>query len=102
MKEKKYYLKKGATQGDNLAMSFYALSTVLMQQKLRSISTVKQIWIADDATGAGKITNLKQWWDLLIYEGKKCGYYVNESKSWIILKNDILKKWPKRFLLIHQ
>ena len=39
------------------------LYTVLMQQKLRSISTVKQVWLADDATGAGKITNLKQWWD---------------------------------------
>ena len=41
-----------------------------MQQKLRLISTVKQVWLADDATSAGKITNLKQWWDLLIYEGK--------------------------------
>ena len=51
--------QEGTTQGDNLAMSFYALSTVLMQQKLRSISTVKQVWLADDATGAGKITNLK-------------------------------------------
>ena len=68
-------------------MSIYALSTVLMQQKLRSIYTVKHVWLADDATGARKMTNLKQW-----YEGKKCGYYVNESKSWIILKNDILEK----------
>ena len=50
MKEKKSYLKKGLLKGDNLAMSFYALSTVLMQQKLRSISTVLKVWLADDAT----------------------------------------------------
>ena len=31
---------------------------------------------------------MKEWWDSVIVEGKKCGYYVNESKSWIILKNE--------------
>ena len=39
---------------------------------------------------------LKQWCDLLIFERKKRGYYVNESKSWIILKNDILEKEAKK------
>ena len=80
--------QEGTTQGDNLAMPFYALSTVLMQERLRSISAVKQIWLADDATGAGTIEGLKNWWDLIISEGDKCGYYVNQGKSWIILKNN--------------
>ena len=87
--------QEGTTQGDNLAMSFYALSTVLMQHKLRSIPTVKQVWFADDATGAGKIDNIKQWWDLLIFEGRKYGYYVNESKSWIIVKHKMLEEQAK-------
>ena len=43
-----------------LAMPFYALSTVLMQERLRSITAVKQIWLADDATGAGTIEGLKK------------------------------------------
>ena len=29
---------------------------------------------------------------VLIEEGRKFGYYVNQSKSWIILKNETLKK----------
>ena len=73
-------------------MSFYALSTTLMQGTLRSISSVKQVWLADDATGAGKIISLSQSWDIITTKGNKCGYYVNESKSWIILKDDLLEE----------
>ena len=87
--EKEILSQEGTTQGDNLAMSFYALSTTLMQGTLRSIPSVKQVWLADDATGAGKITPLRQWWDIITTEGNKCGYYVNESKSWITLKDEL-------------
>ena len=62
---------EGTKQGDNLAMSFYALGTTVMQLQLKNID-VKQVWLADD-TGAGKIIILRAWWDLLIDEGKKCG-----------------------------
>ena len=31
---------------------------------------------------------MKLWWDTLIQEGKKFGYFVNETKSWLIAKND--------------
>ena len=68
---------------------YYLLSTTLLLNQLRSISSVKQIWLADDATGAGKIRPLKAWWDIVLAEGKKYGYYVNESKSWIIIKNHV-------------
>ena len=43
--------------------------------------------MADDATGAGKLKKLKVWWDKIIQEDTKLGYFVNESKSWLILKN---------------
>ena len=53
---------EGTTQGDNLAMSFYALGTVQIQHRLRlSASDVKQVWLADDATGAGSLNSLKKW-----------------------------------------
>ena len=86
-KGKEILSMEGTTQGDNLAMSFYALGTTGMQLQLRNID-VKQVWLADDGTGGGKIISLRAWWDLIIDEGKKCGYYVNEPKSWIIVKSE--------------
>ena len=73
--------QEGTTQGDNLAMSFYGLAIKPIVDKLREIvQQVIQIWLADDATGAGKLAVLKIWWDLIIEEGPKYGYYVNEDK----------------------
>jgi len=80
--------QEGTTQGDPLAMQFYALGTNPLLQHLRqSVPEVQQVWLADDATGAGKLDSLKVWWDKVIQEGTKLGYFVNESKSWLILKN---------------
>ena len=87
--------QEGTTQGDNLAMAFYALSTVLMQNQLRSVTETKQVWLSDDATGAGKIPPLKRWLDVLIVEGKKCGYFIKESKSWIISKSEDIQNTAK-------
>ena len=45
---------EGNTQGDPLAMAMYALAVVPLIHKLRNNSPdVKQVWFADDATGAG-------------------------------------------------
>ena len=52
------------------------------------IPLVKQVWLADDATAAGEIKQLKAWYDKLIKDGQKMGYYVNRSKSWLIVKNE--------------
>ena len=83
---------EGTTQGDPLAMAWYSLTTVTLIDILRcKVPTVKQVWLADDASAAGKISALKEWYDVLIEEGRKFGYYVNQSKSWIILKNETLK-----------
>ena len=80
---------EGTTQGDNLAMSLYALGTSILLDRLKLISPTKnQVNLADDITGAGKILHLRIWWDTIISEGKKFqGYYVKESKSWLIIKN---------------
>ena len=79
---------EGTTQGDPLAMQFYALGMNPLILLLSSqVHEVKQVWLADDATGAGKLEKLKLWWDLVIQEGAKYGYFVNQSKSWLILKN---------------
>ena len=36
-------------------MSFNAISTVLVHERLRTITSVKQVWLADDAKGAGTV-----------------------------------------------
>ena len=70
-------------------MPFYALGTsILLYQLRQTIPNVKLIWLADDATGAGTIQQLKGWWDAVIDLGNKFGYYVDQLKSWIIVKND--------------
>lgn len=69
-------------------MQFYGISvTPIIHQLRKEVKNVSQVWLADDATGAGKLDDLKKWWDTLAREGHKYGYYVKPSKSWIILKD---------------
>ena len=69
-------------------MSFYGLATSVLLHKLKLVcERIKQVWLADDVTGAGKIRDLREWWDNVIVEGEKIGYYVSENKSWLILKD---------------
>ena len=83
---------EGTTQGDPLAMAWCSLNTVTIINKLMSsLPEIKQVWLADDATAAGKIRSLHLWYELLIKEGKKFGYFVNGGKSWLIVKSEQLK-----------
>ena len=89
---KKLFSMEGTTQGDPMAMAWYSLSTVVLIDSLRArVPSVRQVWLADDATAAGKINLLKDWYDILIEEGHKIGYYVNRSKSWLIVKDEVTK-----------
>ena len=82
------YSLEDSTQGDNLAMAFYALETTPLVNTLQIASPeVRQVCLADDISGAGSLDNLIIWWQNLISEGKKFGYLVNEKKIWLILKD---------------
>ena len=84
---------EGTTQGDTLAMPDYGISvTPIIDHLKRIVEKVSQVWLADDATGAGKLNDLKTWWVQIIEEGKKFGYHVKPSKSWLILKNPDLRE----------
>ena len=52
---------EGTTQGDPLAMSLYAVSLQPLITRLTIASSVKQCWLADDATGFGSLDGLKKW-----------------------------------------
>jgi hypothetical protein len=55
------------------------------------------VWLADDAAGGGKLDNLLEWYDNLEHCGKKWGYLVNGSKSWLITKPDMVDKARETF-----
>ena len=52
-----------------------------------SSPNIKNVYLADEITGAGTLVNLKKWCSTIISDGSKFGYYVNEDKSWLIVKN---------------
>ena len=82
------YSQEGTTQGDPLAMPWYALSTTSIIDFLReNVPSVLQVWLADDATAAGKLDSLYKWYNDLETVGKKYGYYVKHSKCWLIVKS---------------
>ena len=83
-------------------MSFYALGTSILLDILKvAHPVVRQVSLADDITGAGKLNDLETWWDNMISEGKKIGYYGNESKSWLILKGPELLDHTRTNFLQH-
>ena len=45
--------QEGTTQGDNLAMSLFAIATLPVLRKLEDHEQVAQVWLADDATEVG-------------------------------------------------
>ena len=51
-------------------------------------SSTKTAAYADDFTAAGKITQLKKWWDALCQLGPKFGYYPGGGKSLVIIKEN--------------
>ena len=51
--------QEGTTQGEPLAMPWYSVNTCMMIQNLRAhCPMVKQVWLADDSAGGGRIAQL--------------------------------------------
>ena len=86
------YSLEGTTQGDNIAMAFYALSTVPIIKQLQIVDDdiiaepVKQVWFADDSSAAGSLKGILQWWKKLTEIGPKYGYNPNPRKCVLIVK----------------
>lgn len=76
--------QEGTTQGDPLAMAFYALATIPLIRMLPQ--NVKQSWYADDASASGSIQDIHNWWNELTKIGPDFGYYPNACKTWLITK----------------
>ena len=71
-------------------MAMYALAVTphFSIHHLRSSDpAVSQVWYADDATGVGKCTALRKWWDTLSQLGPLFGYIPNASKTYLVVKD---------------
>ena len=81
---------EGTTQGDSIAMEMRVLRLMLLLSSIISSNTGYPIHVAfaDDLTGVGKIHELTEWWKNLLHYGPYLGYYVNELKSWLIIKEE--------------
>ena len=47
---------------------------------------MKQAWLADDASGAGKAESLHAWYSGIKTQGSGTEYVFNDSKFWLIVK----------------
>ena len=88
---------EGTTQGDPLAMPLYALATIPLINRLSSEPNVKQVWYTDDASAAGRLSYLRNWWDLLQSSGPEFGYHINARKMWLITKEAHLSEAKELF-----
>ena len=82
---------EGTTQGDPLAMPFYALATVpLIKTLQQDHPLVRQTWLADDSAAAGRLRELRRWWDTLQEVGELYGYYTNSGKTILLVDDSLL------------
>ena len=82
---------RGGTQGDVTAMALYALGIKPLISHLHDVvdnENCAQCWFADDSSAAGKLTEIKKWWDELKSSGPKYGYHPLPKKTVLIVKEE--------------
>ena len=82
--------QEGTTQGCPLAMAMYAISLTPLLKRL--LPLCKQVWFADDATGCDEFVKLRMWFDKLMLDGPKYGYFPKPSKCILVVKPDRVEK----------
>ena len=84
---------EGTTQGAPESMPIYAIGIMpLLSTSLNYAvdDTLKCAAFADDLIGAGSLKTLRDWWELIVSNGKFLGYFANPGKSWLIVKEQYL------------
>ena len=69
-------------------MPLYAIAITPLLQLIKNERTnsVPHFAFADDLSGAGKLRDLRRWWDNITTHCPLLGYYPRGDKSWLIVK----------------
>ena len=70
-------------------MAMYSIGVTPLINDLQG-PHIRQVWFADDATAGGSLNGLYEWWCRLKRLGPSYGYFVNASKTWLIVKPEYL------------
>ena len=97
------FSKEGTTQGDPTAMGAYALGVTPLIHFLYNFIQINEQWnkevaFADDLTVAGRVNEIKLFWDKLKKVGPKYGYYPKPSKSHLIVKSNHIERATEVFI----
>ena len=79
------------TQGDLLAMPGYGIGILplLAAIKPEAETQMKHVAYVDDLAGGSKLRKIREWWDRVVENGPKYGYYPKASKSWLVVKPEM-------------
>ena len=81
---------EGTTQGDPTAMPAYGIGIMPFLSKIKpnDLAAVKHVAYADDIGGGSKLAEIRAWWNKIVEEGPKFGYFPKASKSWLVVKQE--------------
>ncbi len=76
--------------GDVIAMIMYAIGAhPLVYEKNFS---ARRIFFADDGFAAGKLSEVKEWWNWLKKDGPQYGYFPKPAKSILVVKPEVIER----------
>ena len=89
--------REGTTQGDPTAMGACALGVTPLIHFLSEFIFInqhrsKELRFADDFTVAGKASEIKAYWDILLQQGPLFPNFLKPSKSYLIVKEQHYNK----------
>ena len=82
---------EGTTQGDPLAMPGYGIGIIPLLAAIKPAEErqMKHVAYADDLGGGAKLRKIREWWDRVVENGPKYGYFPKAEKSWLVVKAEV-------------
>ena len=77
-------------------MAMYAIAMVPLIKKLEE-QPATQVWYADDSAAAGRISDLRDFWDAVTEMGPSYGYNPNALKTRLVVKPNLLHDAQEQF-----